>query len=295
MHPNTLDQMRVFHLVATEGSFSRAARRLNRGVSAVSYTIGALEDQLGFSLFDRSSRSPSLTPKGQTILHEAEGLLRRVERLEASVRALSSEVEQTLTIAVDTAFPETVLLDGLVQLQQAFPVVSIRVRRVETKRVRDEILEAKADLGLIAIERGINWNGIEAKQILAETMVLVAAADHALVQAISPVKLADLENHRQIYLADGWDEGDTSDYRVHPTDVWIVNSVESQLGLVERGLGWAFLPQGTARASLDRGTIAQLACSDIVHLPVRRFAACSPLSRPPGPTAQGLIASLTRV
>jgi DNA-binding transcriptional LysR family regulator len=50
----TLEQLRVFLTVVEAGSFTAAAKRLGRAVSAVSYTIGNLEQQLGFSLFDAS-------------------------------------------------------------------------------------------------------------------------------------------------------------------------------------------------------------------------------------------------
>jgi DNA-binding MarR family transcriptional regulator len=67
----TLDQMRIFAAVAETGSFSAAARRLGRVQSAVSQSIAGLEDQLGVALFDRSGKTPKLTPGGTAILARA--------------------------------------------------------------------------------------------------------------------------------------------------------------------------------------------------------------------------------
>ena len=68
----TLDQLRIFLAVAEEGSFNRAAQRLGRAISAVSYGMGQLEAQLGVTLFDREgSRRPVLTREGQALLPEA--------------------------------------------------------------------------------------------------------------------------------------------------------------------------------------------------------------------------------
>ena len=58
----TLDQLRLFLAVVDEGSFNRAARKLGRAISVVSYGIAGLEAQLNVRLFDREgSRRPELT------------------------------------------------------------------------------------------------------------------------------------------------------------------------------------------------------------------------------------------
>jgi DNA-binding transcriptional LysR family regulator len=294
MHPNALDHLRTFNLVVSEGSFSKAARKLGRGVSAVSYTIGVLERQLGFPLFDRTSREPALTRKGQVMAREGELLLRRVERLEARLRALQTDTETSLTLAVDAAFPEQVLLDGLVRFEAAYPFVAIHLRRMGGVAVRDAVFEGQAQIGLMAIERGIGWDRIEGREILAETMLLVAAPGHPVANIQPTLTLSDLDNHRQIYLADGGNAEEAADYRVHPTDVWVVSSLDAQLGLVERGMGWAFIPDGAAAPALARGTIAVLACPDILHAPIRRFSAIRLITQPLGEAADRRVDELAR-
>ena len=62
-----LSQLEVFLAVAREGRFSRAAEKLFRTQSAVSQTIRKFEDELGESLFDRSSREGILTDAGHIL------------------------------------------------------------------------------------------------------------------------------------------------------------------------------------------------------------------------------------
>ena len=58
----SVDQVRIFLAVAEEGSFNRAAKKLGRALSVVSYGVAALEAQLGVTLFERAgSRRPELT------------------------------------------------------------------------------------------------------------------------------------------------------------------------------------------------------------------------------------------
>src|SRR6202161_1722712 len=67
----TLDQIRIFLAVADTGSFSKAAKRLNRAQSAVTYGIQKLEAQAGISLFDRTAYRPALTEAGRALLPRA--------------------------------------------------------------------------------------------------------------------------------------------------------------------------------------------------------------------------------
>ena len=62
----SIDQLLVLLTVAEAGSFTAAARRLGRAISAISYAIDTLEAQLGLSLFDRgTTRKPRLTPRAK--------------------------------------------------------------------------------------------------------------------------------------------------------------------------------------------------------------------------------------
>ena len=65
----TLDQLYVLTQVVETGSFTAAARKMNRALSVVSYTVSNLEAQLGVTLFDRAtSRKPQLTEAGRVLV-----------------------------------------------------------------------------------------------------------------------------------------------------------------------------------------------------------------------------------
>jgi DNA-binding transcriptional LysR family regulator len=78
----SVDQLLVLLTVVEEGSFTAAARRLQRATSAISYAIDTLETQLGLPLFDRgTTRKPKLTHVGQAIVSEAKAVARSVDTL----------------------------------------------------------------------------------------------------------------------------------------------------------------------------------------------------------------------
>ena len=68
----TLDQIQIFLTVFDEGSFSKAAKKLNRAQSAITYGIQKLEAQIGMSLFDRTAYRPARRrPTGFAMLRAA--------------------------------------------------------------------------------------------------------------------------------------------------------------------------------------------------------------------------------
>jgi len=92
------NEMLVFARVSTLGSFSAAARELELTPSAVSKLISRLEDRLAVRLFQRTTRSLSLTDEGVVFLESCQGILHDIEQTEVEVAALqSNSVELSLT------------------------------------------------------------------------------------------------------------------------------------------------------------------------------------------------------
>src|SRR4051812_36610897 len=81
----TSRQLRGFQLVAEHGSFSRAAEALFITPSGLSLLIRELEAQLGFRLFDRTTRHVHLTPLGSELLEVSR---RSVQELDAAIARL---------------------------------------------------------------------------------------------------------------------------------------------------------------------------------------------------------------
>src|SRR5436305_13788149 len=83
-----LGALKVFLAVAQERSFSRAAAKVHRTQPAVSQAVRRLEVELGEQLFDRSSKTGTLTEAGRMLQNYGQRLVRLAEETESAVRDL---------------------------------------------------------------------------------------------------------------------------------------------------------------------------------------------------------------
>ena len=145
-----LEQLRLFVGVAEKRSFSAVARDQRKAQSAISSAIALLEEDLGVSLFERSSgRQPRLTDAGEALLEEAREVLRQCERLNGRALALMRGQEASLRLAQDEAMPYQPVIDSLAALAEQFPTLEVQLASAAQGDVARKLVERRADLGLL--------------------------------------------------------------------------------------------------------------------------------------------------
>ena len=124
-HLPPLQGLLTFHTVAVENSFSGAAKVLHVTQGAVSHRIRALEDELGFALFLRRSRSVELTEQGQILFTSVADAF---SRLNAAVIELESISNQNrVAVSCSPSFAIRWLVPRMGKLRDDLPDIEVHV------------------------------------------------------------------------------------------------------------------------------------------------------------------------
>lgn len=118
------DALRVFAAVARHQSVTAAADELNLSKGSVSYQIRKLEDDLGFSLFERQRQRLSITARGEKLWHSSQSALGQLDR---DIRELQREESDRITIGALTYFFSRWLSSRLMTFMEANPSIAVRV------------------------------------------------------------------------------------------------------------------------------------------------------------------------
>src|SRR5213594_1009246 len=146
--------VKTFLAVAEERSFSRAAAKVHRTQPAVSQAIRRLETDLGEQLFDRSSKTGTLTDAGKVLQNYGQRLVRLAEETESAVRDLRDLRRGRVLIGANEAAIHT-LLPLIVRFRQQFPEIAIDVRRVPARQIPVEVQQGSLDFGALTFHPGV--------------------------------------------------------------------------------------------------------------------------------------------
>lgn len=143
-----LFQLETFLMVAREGSFSRAAKKLARTQPAISQTVRNLERELGEALFDRSSRHGILTDAGGVLQDYALKLLNTRSEAFTALEELRQMNKGKLAVAANE-FTCLYLLPVLDEFRRLHPMVKVTVQRSLASHIPDELLNHNTELGVL--------------------------------------------------------------------------------------------------------------------------------------------------
>jgi DNA-binding transcriptional LysR family regulator len=122
---NRFAALMVFTRVAEHGGFSAAARKLGLSVSAVTKTVGRLEDELGVQLFNRTTRQLHTTDFGQEYYERCVRILTDLEDADASLRRGSASVRGRVRVVVPFSFGRVTLVPELNAFLERYPDISL--------------------------------------------------------------------------------------------------------------------------------------------------------------------------
>lgn len=294
----TLIQLQAFLAVVEHGSFSAAARVLDRAQSAISHAVGQLEAGLQVELFDRTGRTPVLTPAGRALAEEARRVVRQARELEATAEVWKDQPGQAqFAIVVDMVYPTDRLVAMLAALQARHPRLALTVYTEARGAVTARLLDEGCQLGVTGILVPDLPQQLETVRLGATSFIAVAAPTHPLAAEPGPLSLELLRRHTQIVLEDRSHLSNDLQVGVVGSNVWRIGSQSAKLALLKAGFGWGSMPVEMIEGDLSEGALVQLEpghwARSVLQIPLY---AIFPADRPPGPVTRdaiGLLQELT--
>lgn len=288
----TLDQLHVFLAVVEAKSFAAAARRLNRATSVVSYTVAALEAQLGLALFARAATArPTLTEAGHALLADARAVTRDIDVLRARVRGILDGLETEVVLAVDVILPTGQLTTALQAFTAEFPTVTLRLHVEALGAVTQLVLDRTAIIG-ISGPLDANTPGIERRPVATVAMITVAAPTHPLA-TLDPIPPGAAQDHVQLVLTDRSTLTAGRDFGVIGLRTWRLGDLGAKHALLRAGIGWGNMPAFMVEHDIAHGHLTRLFLPEIQSV-AYPLSAIHRADTPPGPAAAWLIARLSQ-
>lgn len=227
---------------AETGSFSQAAEVLRYTPSGVNQLVTAFENELGFSVFRRSTKGVSLTENGQLLLPTVREFLRQEDRLFELATEINGLLIGSVTIAAYSSIATHWLPAVIRAFQQDYPHVSIRLMEGIWQEVSGWLDDRTADIGFFSYQDGMPYEWIP---LAEDPMLALLPPDHPLAGA-SAYPLKDCEQDDFIMPALGCDDDVEALFRrngIVPKIRFTTMESFSAMSMVEQSLGISVMNQ----------------------------------------------------
>ena len=198
--------MNMLHLryaveVAKTGSITQAADNLYMGQPNLSRAIRELEDSVGFSIFKRSPKGMTPTPKGEEFLRYARNILSQIEELESR---FSSNYDEMRSFRISVC-PACYIMYGFAHFLQAHPVprsLEMVFSETDPMQVIRNTAEQNFSLGILRFQKDLEpyFLGLLEEKELSWSLIwefdcqALFSSSHPLADA-DPLTYEDLAAH----------------------------------------------------------------------------------------------------
>ncbi|PXW21058.1 LysR family transcriptional regulator [Pantoea sp. JKS000250] len=280
MKTDTLwDHLHWLTVLAEQGSFTRAAERLDVSKAAMSQKIKELEQIAGVLLVQRTTRSVRLTSAGEKLVEELREPFARIEQSFFSVRDTAGPVRGLVRITAPVAFARQQLVPIIGEFLHDYPQVRLQLD------VTDRIVSLSSEGFDLAIRHSDTLPETHVALPLCDTQTVLVASPAYLNQQGIPNTPQDLMQHNCLYYPRGVESprwrfvtaADGEEVQVRIQGCFATNNSESIRDAALQGLGIAMLPDFSAREALAAGSLQQVLPE---WQPVEAFAARLWIVRP---------------
>ncbi|MEU6006832.1 LysR substrate-binding domain-containing protein [Streptomyces sp. NPDC047453] len=174
----SLSQLRAFAAVAEHLHFRDAAAAIGVSQPALSGAVSSLEEALGVTLLERTTRKVLLSPAGERLAVRAKAVLGEVGALLEEAEAVRAPFTGVLRLGVIPTVAPYLLPTVLRLVHDRYPDLDLQVHEEQTANLLDGLAGGRLDLLLLAVPLGVP--GVVELPLFDEDFVLVTPLDHRL-------------------------------------------------------------------------------------------------------------------
>jgi DNA-binding transcriptional LysR family regulator len=186
-----LSLLHHFIAVAHARSFTSAAKELATSQPVISRSIQRLEDIVGTTLIERSTRSLALTPAGEALLKDAIEIVGKAALATAKARTIGQGELARLRVGICPTAESAELSKGIGHFRLAWPKIELRFVVIASDQMPEALHSARVDIGIMQLE-GLSFGGLKGKIIASHQLAVAVPA--AWGYPDRPIKLIDLKD-----------------------------------------------------------------------------------------------------
>lgn len=242
--------LRCFLALADTGQFTAAADRCHLTQSALSQLISRLEERVGVLLFNRDSRSVSLTNEGRRLAESARRIVNELELAITDLRDISTLQAGSVSLAAVPSLSVMWLPTVLRQFRSEHPGIRLQLHDESSVRCHELVRQGIVDFALNSQPRS---HDMKAELLFDEALYVLCPTDHALsrcktvsAEQLAGVRFLHLKGTEKLIVRSR--SGPQSARSVlHEAGVvdtgFEVNNMVTLAGLVAAGLGVCLAPE----------------------------------------------------
>jgi DNA-binding transcriptional LysR family regulator len=241
----TLRHVRAAVSVATHGSFRAAAEAIHLSQPALSLAVAELEQQLGVTLFDRTSRSVAVTELGHTFLQGAARVLEDFERLVQETGDIAQSRRGRVVVTCVSSLAGRVMPLAMQRCAELYPKVEVTVRDDVAAQVLQAVRSREADFGVTIAPVDVG-EGMLFEPMYEDRFHFVCRKEHRLARK-RKVAWRDMRGENLVSLSttsgtQHMIRDEMVRQRIEPARDTPVSHLSTVHGMLEHGFGVGVLP-----------------------------------------------------
>lgn len=256
-------RLQVFHAVAKQLSFTKAAEVLFMTQPAVTFQIKQLEEHFDARLFDRGHGRIALTPAGEIVLEYAERILGLTAEMELRLAEMTSQIGGPLLVGASMTIAEFLLPRVLGEFKAKYPDVKPRMVVGNSETIETRVGEHTLDIGLI--ESPPHQPNLQSEVCCEDELQVVCSPRFPLARLVE-VPAGVLTDHPHVSREPGSGTREFTDAYLKDNGlvpealntVMELGSPEALKGVCESGIGFAIVSRASVAKEQRLGTLVAI-------------------------------------